>query len=169
MDTFFAMDVQRAAIQVMETVYIIATSKNIDTIRGRHDFLLTIIPTLKSAKNNPQYSSLIQMALDQFKIIYPASIPQDYQLAVLSSPDTFDISEFYCSSIVNSMKRFCEKQSEEIKALKIKAARTKRIKKVIDTIKTTQNELQGQYSSASFFSTALAELEKLVSTFNASL
>ena len=66
MDVLY-MDVQRAAIQVMETVYIIATSKNIDTIRGRHDFLLTIIPTLKSAKNNPQYSRLIQMALDQFK------------------------------------------------------------------------------------------------------
>ncbi len=31
MDAFFTMDVQRAAIQTMETLYIIATSKNIDT------------------------------------------------------------------------------------------------------------------------------------------
>lgn len=169
MDTFFTMDVQRAAIQVMETVYIIATSKNIDTIRERHDFLLTIIPTLKSAKNNPQYPTIIQMALDQFKTIYPASVLQDYQLAVLSSPDTFDINEFYCSSLVNAMKRFCGKQSEEIKALKKEAARTKRIAKVIDTIKVTQSELQAKCSSASSFLTALAELEKLASTFNASV
>ena len=134
MDTFFTMDVQRASIQTMETLYIITTSKNIDTIRGRYDFLLTVISTLKSAKSNSQYSTIINMGLDQFKKIHPASVPQDYQLAVLSNPDSFDVNDFYCNSLVNAIKRFCEKQSEEIKALKKEATKAKRITKVIENI-----------------------------------
>lgn len=165
METFFTMDVQRAAIQTMETLYIIATSKNIDTIRGRHDFLLTVIPTLKSAKSNSQYSTIIKMALDQFKTIYPASVPQDYQLAVLSNPDTFDVNDFYSNSLANAIKRFCEKQSEEIKALKKEGTRAKRISKVIETIKSTQYELETKCSSALSFPTALDKFKKLADTF----
>ena len=169
MDAFFAMDVQRAAIQVMETFYIIATSKNIDTIRGRYDFLLTIIPTLKSGKNDPQYSTFVQMALEQFKTIHPASVPQDYQLAVLSSPDGFDLNEFYCNSLVNAMERFCAEQAEEIKALKKETAKAKRTAKVIETIRSTQNELQAKCSSAASCSAALAHLDKLVAALNSSV
>lgn len=169
MVSFFAMDVQRAAIQVMETVYIIATSKNIDTIKGRYDFLLKIIGTLKGAKNNPQYSTFIQMALDQFKTIYPASVPQEYQLAILSSPDRFDPNEFYCNSLLNAMKRFCGKQSEEIRAFRKEAAKTKRIAKVIETIKSTESELQAKCSTAPSYSITMAKLQDLAATFNTSV
>lgn len=165
MDTFFTMDVQRAAIQTMETLYIIATSKNIETIKGRYDFLLTLIPTLKSAKSSSQYSTIIKMALDQFKTMYPASVPQDYQLAVLSNPGTFDVNDFYSNSLVNAIKRFCEKQSEEIKALKKEATKAKRISKAVETIKSTQYELETKCSLASSFPTAIAELKKLTVTF----
>ena len=177
MDTFFAMDIQRAGIQVMETVYIIGTSKNIDTIKSRYSFLLTIpvgtsvsvLGTLQQGQSNREYSTYIQMAIDQYKTIYPGRVPQDYQLAILSNPNRFDLNEFYCNSLVNAMKRFCGEQAEEIRAFKKEAAKTKRIAKVIETIQSTKNELQAKCSSASSFSTALAELEKLASTFNASL
>jgi len=43
MESILAMNVQTVAIQSMETLYILATSRNIDTIKGRHEFLLTII------------------------------------------------------------------------------------------------------------------------------
>ncbi len=166
MDNLFAMDVQRAAIQAMETVYIIATSRNIDTIRGRYDFLLTVVPTLKSAKHHPQYSTLIQKALEQFKAMRPASVPQDYQLAIIQNPDTFDITEFYCGSLINAMKRFCEKQSKEIKGLKKETAKTKRISKVMDTIKVTRSELETKCISTTSYPTALNEIEKLATTFS---
>lgn len=169
MDTFFTMDVQRAAIQTMETLYIIATSKNIETIKGRYDFLLTVIPTLKSAKSNPQYPTIIKMALDQFKTMHPAIVPQDYQLAILSNPDTFDVSDFYCHSLVNAIKRYCEKQSAEIKALKKEGAKAKRISKVIENIKSAQYELETKCSLTSFFPSALAELKELTDTFSESV
>jgi len=163
------MDVQRAAIQTMETLYIIATSKNIATISGRYDFLLTVIPTLRSAKSNPDYSTIIKMALEQFKTMRPGSEPQNYQLAVLSNPDTFDINDFYSNSLVNAVKRFCEKQSAEIKTLKKEAAKAKRISKVIENIKSAQYELETKCSSASSFPSALTELKELADTFSESV
>jgi hypothetical protein len=165
MDTFFVMDVQRAAIQTMESLYILSTSKNVETIKSRYDFLLTVLPTLQSTKNNPQYSSIIKMTLDQFKTMYPNSVPKDYQLSALSNPETFNVNDFYCKSLVDTIKRFCEKQSEEIKSLKKEGAKNKRISKVIETIKSTQLELESKCSSSSFFSTSVNEFNKLVDTF----
>lgn len=166
MDTFLAMDVQRAAIQTMESLYILATSKNITTIKGRYDFILTVIPTLKSAKNNSQYSVFIQTALEQFKTMYPASEPLDYQLAALSNPETFDINEFYCNSLTNGIRRFYETQVEEIKNLKRESAKIKRISKVKETIKLTQNELQLECSSTTSYLATKDEIEKLISNLN---
>lgn len=166
MDTFLAMDVQRAAIQTMESLYILATSKNIETIKGRYDFLLTLIPILTSAKNNTKYSAFIDSALDQFKTTYPASVPQEYQLSVLSNPEAFDLNEFYCTSLVTAIKRFYGKQFEEITALKKEAAKRNRIERVIKTIRSVQDELQLKCSSAASYSAAVAELEKLTATSN---
>jgi hypothetical protein len=170
MDTFFTLDVQSAAIQIMETLYIIATSKNINTIEERYDFLLTRIPTLRSAKSNSQYSTIIRTAIDQFKTLHPAvSALEDYQLTALDNPDIFDFTDFYCNSLINAIKRFCEKQSEEIKALKKEVARAKRISKVIETINSTQHELEAKCSSALSFQTVLSEFKKLSDTFSENL
>lgn len=164
MDSFFAMDTQRAAIQTMESLYILATSKNIETIKGRYEFILTLIPTLRTAKSNSQYSAIIQSALGQFKTMYPTSVPQEYQLSALSNPETFDLNAFYCDSLVNAAKRFVEKQFEEINALKKETAKTKRVEKVIDAIKLVQNELQLKCSSSPSYQVAKAEIENLLST-----
>ena len=134
MDDFFAMDIRRAGIQVMETVYIIGTSKNIETIKSRHDFLLTIIDTLKQGQNNSQYSVYIQAAIDYYKSLYYDRPPQDYQLAILSNPNDFDLNDFYRKALVNAMKRFCGEQENEINALKKENAKVKRKAKIIEAV-----------------------------------
>jgi len=166
MDDFFAMEIRRAGIQVMETVYIIGTSKNIETIKSRHDFLLTIIDTLKKAQNNPQYSVYIQAALDYYKSTYYDRSPLDCQLAIISSPNNFDLNDFYCKALVSAMKRFCGEQENEINALKKENAKMKRKTKVIEAIKSTQAELQSKCSRSSFYDQAISELEKLETTFH---
>ncbi len=168
MDSFFATDVKRAAIQTMETLYILETSKNIDTIKGRHSFLLKVIQTLRSASSNSDYATIVQGALDQFKAIYPTSVPQSYQLAAISDPHTFDVNEFYCISLGNAIKRYCEQQSEEIKGLKRDTAKAKRLSKVLDTVKSTQSELETKCSSASSFTNVLDEFKTLAANFASS-
>jgi hypothetical protein len=94
---------------------------------------------------------------------------QDYQLSILSNPNSFDLFNFYCNSLVKAMERFCEEQEEEINGMKSEAAKVKRAAKVLVTIRIAKSELQTKCSTASSYSTALAEMEKLESTFNKTL
>lgn len=166
MDNFFALEMQSTGIQVLESAYNIATSKNINTITSRHDFLLQRIAALRQGQSNLQYSSIIQMVTERYKTMYYDRPLQDYQLDILSNPNSFDLNNFYCSSLVNAMKRFCNEQSEEINAMKKETAKSKRATKVLESIKTSKNELQTKCLTASTYSLALAELDNLESIFN---
>lgn len=166
MDNFFTIEMQSAGMQVLESSYIIATSKNIETIKSRHEFLLQRIVSLKQGQSNTQYSDCVQLTTEHYKTFYYARPLQDYQLTILSNPNGFDLNNFYCNSLVNAMKRFCGEQTAEINAMKKETAKAKRAAKVLETIKTTKNELQIKCSTASSYSTALAELENIESTFN---
>lgn len=166
MDNFFVIEMQSAGMQVLESSYIIATSKNIETIKSRHEFLLERIASLKQGQSNPQYSAGVQLATEHYKTMYYDRPLQDYQLTILSNPNGFDLNNFYCNSLVNAMKRFCGEQTTEINAMKKETAKSKRAAKAFETIKTTKYELQIKCSTASSYSTALTELENLESIFN---
>jgi hypothetical protein len=176
MDDYSSMNVQRAAVQAMETVYIIATSKNLETIKSRFRFLFadyggavpSALNTLRKAQGDSEYSPCIRIAVDQFKTIHSGHMPESYQLAFIQDPAAFDLNEFYCRSLVDAMKRLCLEQTEEIRAFKKEAAKVKRIAKTVETIRSTIGELEERCASAPSYSTALAELQKLASTFGAS-
>ena len=98
----------------METINIIGTSKAIDTIKGRYEFLLKIIDTLKRGQNNSRYLSDIQKSIDQYKSMYYDRVPQDYELALLLKPTNFDLTDFYCKALFSAFKRNYEEHQEEI-------------------------------------------------------
>ena len=166
MDDIFSSQMQSIGIQVLESSYIIASSKNIDTIISRYEFLLVRTATLKQEQNNPAYSSCAQLVTDRYKELYYDRPLQDYQLSILSNPTGFDIGGFYCNSIVNAMKRFCGEQIEDINGMKKENAKIKRSAKVLETISKTKTELQTKCSAVTSYSTALNELNNLETTFN---
>lgn len=169
MDNFFLIEMQSAGMQVLESSYIIASSKNIDTIISRYAFLLERTTSLKQGQHNSLYSSCVQLATDRYKELYYDRPLQDYQLSILSNPTGFDMGSFYCNSLVNAMKRFCGEQKEEINAMKKENAKTKRSAKVLETISKTKTELQTKCSAATSYSTALDELDNLETNFNKSV
>lgn len=70
MDSFFLIEMQSAGTQVLESAYIIATSKNIETIKGRYVFLSQRIESLRQGQNNSQYITCIQSTIENYKRIY---------------------------------------------------------------------------------------------------
>ena len=98
--------------------------------------------------------------------MYYDQSPQDYQLAILSNPSDFDLNDFYCKALIDAMKKFCGDQENEINALKKENAKAKRKAKVIETLKSTQAELQIKCSTSSFYDQSISELEKLETTFH---
>src|SRR3989442_265256 len=109
MDAFYTMGVQRAGLQALETSYIIGTSKNIETIKGRYKFLqavyegsnVSVIGALKQAQNDPQYPACMKLAIEQYKNMYPGRDHLDFQLTILSNPNGFDLVDFYCTALVS--------------------------------------------------------------------
>src|SRR2546428_4942879 len=107
------LEMQSAGVQVLESCYIIATSKNIDTIKGRYAFLLQRISNLKNGQGSSQYPSFTQLMRQQYESMYFDRPLRNYQLAIISNPNGFDLNDFYCNSILSAMQRFCADQVEE--------------------------------------------------------
>ncbi|MBK7360627.1 MAG: hypothetical protein IPI96_15685 [Saprospiraceae bacterium] len=151
-------NIQRIGLQVLETIHFIGTSKAIDTIIGRYAFLLEILDTLKNGQNNSRYLSDIQECIDMYKLMYYDKMIQDYELALVISPNNFDLIDFYCKALFDAFKSNYEEHSETIKLLKREKAIANRKNKIKEIAKLTIDELNNNCSSAASFSSVITEL-----------
>jgi hypothetical protein len=156
--------IQGAGLQVLETIQIVGTSKAIDTIKVRYDFLLQLVGILQKGKSDSRYLSDIQKSIETYKSMYIDRVPQDNALALLLKPAEFDLTDFYCKSIFAAFKRTFEENAEEIKLLKREDAKIRRQEKVKEIIKFAKDELNNRCSNALSFTYIMAELEKIEST-----
>lgn len=166
MDNYFSMSIQGLILQVLETVHIIATTKNFDTIKGRYELLLERIDTLRKAESNRQYPADVNTSIGRYNSMYYDRPLHDFELAAIIKPNSFDAQNFYCEALVACMKRFAEEQSIKISSLKSENAKGKRISKTIEKIKLSKDELQSKCSTTSSYLSALNSLEAIQITLN---
>ena len=166
MDNYFSMSIQGVGLQVLETVHIIITTKNFDTLKGRYELLLERIGTLMIAESNRLYSTDINTSIETYKSMYYDRPLQDIELSAVLKPNNFDTQSFYCEALVGCIKRFVEEQANEISGLKSENAKIKRRAKVIDKIQLSKDELQSKCSSTASYSSALNSLETIQTTLN---
>ena len=162
----FSKSIQRAVIQIMESISIMKHSKNLETIKNQFDFLTSTAYSLNQLHSNPFYADNVDAGLENYQKKYPNSPPQSYQLALLSDPSSFGYFEFYCKTIANGMSRFTEEQFEQINILKREAAKAKRIVESIWTIISAEKELESKCPSSSAFPAAIDALEKMKGKLN---
>lgn len=160
-NNYSPQNIQRTGLQVLETIYIINTSKALDTITGRYVFLISIIDTIKQGSSNARYLSDIQIAIDRYKSMYYDRILEDYQIAFLLKPKDFDLIDYYCSALFCALKRNYDVYKEEVNILKREDSKIRRKAKIKELIIFTQSELTSRCSSALSFKATIAELEKL--------
>jgi hypothetical protein len=163
-DNYLPQKIHQVGLQTLETIHIIGTSKAIDTIKGRYEFLLKIIDVLKKGQSNSRYLSDIQKSIDQYKSMYYDRVPQDYELALLLKPSNFDLTDFYCKALFAAFKRNCEIHQTEIKLLKHDNAKLKRKEKIKEIISLTKDELKNKCSFSQSYSTIMSELENIENT-----
>ena len=166
MDNYFSMSIQGVGLQVLETVHIIATTKNFATIKGRYELLLERIDTLRKAESNRLYSADVNTSIETYKSMYYDRPLQDFELSAILKPNNFDLQFFYCDALVSCIKRFVEEQTNEIIELKSENAKIKRRAKAIEKVNVAKSELQNKCSSTPSYLPALNSLETLQSTLN---
>ena len=155
------MSVQGLGIQVLETVHIIATTKNIDTIKGRYELLVERIEFLRRAAKDRQYSTDVNASIERYKSMYHDRLLHDFELTAISKPNDFDTESFYCDALVACMKRFAMEQENEINSLKSENAKAKRRSKVVEKMISAKDELQYRCSSSLHYSSAVSSLQQM--------
>ena len=166
MENYLTISLQVTAMQVLESVYIIYNSSNIETVISRQKFLEEKYGDLLLNQHNPDYLTNIQIATKSYQERNYDRPFQEIQLVILRNTEEFNLANFYSDSLLNALKRFCVKQSEEINIMKTVAAKHKRSAKVLQTIELVKKEMTDKFSTSSGFHQALNAIVELEIRFN---
>jgi hypothetical protein len=133
--------IQRQGVQILESLHILSTTKNIDTLKGRFEFILQLYDHFIQASHNKRFISDVQVSIDQYKTTYYERIPDDYKLNLLLKPDKENLKQFYARCVMHCFTKFREEQEKQIESLKRRDAKERRINKVIQVADEAQKEL----------------------------
>lgn len=118
--------------QLLETVYIIENTSNIDTLIGRYQFFIKVVRDLSKYKSDPRYRMYLSEGVDYYKTLYYDKVVTDTQLKFVADPEDSQYIDFYSMNIVRCFDQYCRKMKAEISALKREAAKKNRIKKITE-------------------------------------
>lgn len=123
--------IQRKGLQLLESLSILNTTKNLDTLIGRFNFIEEMYDDFIIASYNHRYISDIQVSLDQYKSIYYDRIINDFELSLIINPNIENLKIYYSQCLFNSFNSFYNEQMEQIKQLKRHNAILRRKEKIL--------------------------------------
>lgn len=164
MDVMF--DVRRIGVQAMESAYIVATSKTVDTVVSRYELLSELYMGLVAQSTAPSYSLHMQEAVDQFKAVRYNTIPESYQMQLVLDPKSFDLPEFYANSLEGVAKRSAGAHIAAIQTLKKEDAKQRRMWKIKEDFQQCLSELETKCRVAPSYDVVHSRLEAAISALD---
>lgn len=159
---YVPMQIQRQSLQLLESVNVLNTTKNLDTLIGRYDFVSKIYDDFVKASHNKRYISDIQVAIDQYKSMYYDRILKDYELQLLAQPDHEILTDYYSDCLFNCFNGFYKEQLEQIENLKRADAKRRRKEKIVEIADKTISEFDKNGSDNDRFKTKLNSLRDII-------
>lgn len=157
-------DVINAVNQILETTSIMSTSKNIDTIEGRWEFLKKRLETLRWASMEDGYKTKVQRGLDQYKTTYYNKDVYGWQVSILMNPYGHDIHKFYAKCIFRGFTSYYEHQLDEIGNLKMDYAIENRYQNLLEKLEEIRNILSsitGSSTAIKYVKSIQSDLEEI--------
>ncbi|MGL5683603.1 MAG: hypothetical protein ACRDDZ_11225 [Marinifilaceae bacterium] len=124
--------------QLLESFDIMEYSPNPDTVSGRFLFSSQRLLDLNDYTNNPSFSVALQIAIDDYKILWHR-VPKQSHLSLMKGEHSLKL--YFKECILNSCIRYFDKQVEQIEALKTQKARNRRVEKLAEMREYVINEL----------------------------
>lgn len=152
-------DIQRRGLQLLESASILNSTKNIDTLKGRMEFIETLYDDLVKASHNKRFVTDAQKSIDQYKTMYYDKVLNQVEVALLLRPSHELLNSYYASCIMNCFRLFYQEQRTQISALKRKDAIEKRLEKLMDVVDAASYELTMKGSDSDHFEKYSQELE----------
>jgi len=135
------VQIQRQGIQLLESLNILNTTMNLDTLIGRFEFINKMYDEFIKASYNKRYISDIQLAIDQYKIMYYDKIINDFELNLIVKPNQKKLNEYNTICLFNCFNSFYDNQMLQIEDLKKDDAKIRRKEKIIEIGNQTIYEL----------------------------
>lgn len=123
--------IQRQGIQLLESLNILHTTKNIDTLKSRYEFIQKMYNDFIKASYKKRYISDIQIAVDEYKTMYYDKIINDFELKLLVKPNNENLTDYYSECLYNCFNQFVEEQEYQIANLKREDAKKRRKGKIV--------------------------------------
>jgi TM2 domain-containing membrane protein YozV len=159
---YVPMQIQRQGLQLLESTNILNTTKNLDTLIGRYDFVSKMYDDFVKASHNKRYTSDIQVSIDQYKTMYYDRILKDYELQLLVQPDHNNLTDYYSECLFNCFNGFYKEQIEQIENLKRDDAKQRRKEKVVEIADKTISEFDKNGSDNNRFKPMLNSLREII-------
>ncbi|MDM8240649.1 hypothetical protein QUW47_01855 [Phocaeicola barnesiae] len=123
--------------QFMESVQLIESTSNVDTLKGRIDFVKYLFKLIKNAygEDRNAYTMAFLKAREMIRRAYP-NYYSSYNTASLMSQTDADLYDFYGENVVRCFEDYKEKMIREMSKLKTTPAKQKRIENVKSCYKT---------------------------------
>ncbi|PSR05631.1 MAG: hypothetical protein BRD50_00290 [Bacteroidetes bacterium SW_11_45_7] len=161
-------EVQRRGIQLLESLSILSTTKNIDTLKGRYRFIKEIYDEFVKASYHNRYISDVQVAIDEYKTMYYDRVLNDLEIKLLVEPDHSNLIEYYSECLFNCFNEFYSEQMKQIDALKKEDAKERRKKKIVEIGNQTLIEFDRNGSENEKFKSYINSVREKLDNLNTS-
>ncbi len=132
--TIEQLNIKTLIYQAIESMSIMDSSPNLDTVTGRYEFIFNnTFKELVIVQHWKEYISLVQLALDEYRETYYNSIINQEWIGFLTNPTRANLDKFYGKCIIQTFERIRMKQISEIAKLQREEAKIKRRNKIEDT------------------------------------
>ena len=160
--------IQRQGIQLLESFNILSTTKNLDTLKGRFEFIQKLYDDFIKASYNKRYISDIQISIDQYKTMYYDKILKDFELQLLVKPEHEKLIDYYSLCLFNCFNNFANEQEQQIDLLKKDDAKSKRKDKIVEIANETIFEFDANGSEKEEFKNHLISLKERLEKYKTS-
>jgi len=158
--------IQRQGIQLLESLNILHTTKNIDTLKSRYEFIQKMYDDFIEASYKKRYISDIQVAVDEYKTMYYDKIINDFELKLLVKPENENLTDYYSECLYNCFNQFVEEQEYQIANLKREDAKKRRKGKIVSVANEIIAEFDKNGSDKEKYKKYIKTIQDKRDTFN---
>jgi len=158
--------IQRQGIQLLESLNILHTTKNIDTLKSRYEFIQKMYDDFIKASYKKRYISDIQVAVDEYKTMYYDKIINDFELKLLVKPENENLTDYYSECLYNCFNQFVEEQECQIANLKREDAKKRRKGKIVSVANEIIAEFDKNGSDKEKYKKYIKTIQDKRDTFN---
>lgn len=159
--------IQRQGFQLLESLSILNSTKNYDTLKGRFEFVEKFYDDFIKASYNKRYINDVQKSIDEYKSMYYDKILSSFEVSLILKPNHKELSSYYAECLMPCFNKFYNEQIQQIEILKRKEAIQKRQDKIIDVIDEIISELVIKGNNSNNYEKYNDELDRIrEKTFN---